>query len=754
MVNKSPLIACLLIIAALLIAACGARPPGYGAPAAETPTRPPYQLSLLDAQRTTADFLNAWKVDNYDTMYTLLALNSRDAISRKDFEEAYRSAERIMTLLPEGKSYTLTNAIQQGAAADVGYEMTFKTRIFGTFTDPARVLRMAGTPDGWRVAWTSSNVIAELTDGAVLEVEETQPNRANIYDRSGQVIADQNGVVIKATLLTRNYPTGKPEDCYSELARVTKVRTAQQMAELYGSFTGRDYAFEVGELSQDTFTAERANLERVCTLSYSNQPTRRYVAGGLAPHIVGYVGRIPAESVNDWIARGYPRDALVGLDGIERYWESTLAGRGEAKLVVRLRGTAVRVLARREAQPSQGVYLTIDRKLQEAVQTMFKDAFASAVWGRWADGASAIVMDVNTGEILAIASYPDFNVEAFNPYSSLKDAQSLIANWTKDPRKPTFSRATLGQLPPASVFKIVSIAAALESGKFTANSRYTCTGIWNGEPLGDRLRKDWIASTAAGRHGTITLKQALTGSCDTYFWNVGWTLNGVDPTLLAQYARQMGLGVPTGIKDVSEATGTLPDPELHLKIYGTKWRGSDALNAVIGQGDVTVTPLQVTRMIAAIANGGTLYQPMLVQKVGIIGEPSYIAKPIQNGDLSLKPETLKTIHDGMCEVVTNRTLGTANFVFKDFKGAVICGKTGTAQAGGPNDQPHAWFAAFAGKSADKPDIAVVVVVEHSNEGSVVAAPIVRRIVEQYYDLPITPWPDFWRGGMPNPGTGD
>jgi penicillin-binding protein 2 len=204
---------------------------------------------------------------------------------------------------------------------------------------------------------------------------------------------------------------------------------------------------------------------------------------------------------------------------------------------------------------------------------------------------------------------------------------------------------------------------------------------------------------------------------------------------------------------VAESAGNIPDPDNYEQITGTKWRSSDALNLVIGQGDVQVTPLQVVRMIAAVANGGTLYQPLLVKKVGIINQTTE-QKPVANGKLNLKPEVLAGIQEAMCGVTTNPTIGTAEFVFRGFKGAVVCGKTGTAQAGREFDQPHAWFGAYAGKTADSPDIAIIVVVEHSNEGSFIAAPFVRRIVEMYYDLPISPWPDWWKGGLPTVRTGD
>lgn len=742
----------LVCLATALIAACTPQPGAAPLPQS-TPNRPATPLSLDDAQRIAADFLNTWTIDGYDGMYALLTVNSRDAYSRENFQKFYRNAETVMTLEQSGKSYKLTNLIQQGDNADVAYDMTFKTKLFGTFTDSGRLLHLISTADGWRVAWSQDDVFTGMKDGAKLEVQQTAPTRANIYDRDGEVIADEHGAAIKVTLLTKTYPTNRPDDCFNELARVFKSRTVEQMKTVYGPRTGQDFAYEIGLLSQEIFATERPNLERVCKLTYEQQETRRYVAGGLAPHVVGYVGRIPAESVDYWVAKGYSPDALVGLDGIERDWEDTLAGKPDAKLLLTDGGTIVRIIADRPAVPSQSVYLTLDRKLQINVQTILADAFKNAVWGAWATGGSVIVMDVHTGEILAIASYPDFNVDAFNPYTALPNAQELINTWANDPKKPTFNRATLGSYPPGSVFKIVGMAAAADSGKFKLTTPYYCSGVWNGTAIGDRVRYDWIYHEGPGRHGSINLKQALTGSCDTYFWNVGWTLNLADPHILINYAKKLGFGAPTGVKGVAEASGSLPDPDTYTS-DGIKWRGSDALNTVIGQGAVTVTPLQIVRMVAAIANNGTLYQPLLVQKYGIIGQAdAQKVKPIVSAQLDIKPEILQGIRDAMCNVTTDPTLGTATFVYQGFHGAVVCGKTGTAESGLSNDPPHAWFAAFAGKSADKPDIAIVAMIEHSNEGSYIAAPIVRRIIETYYDLDITPWPAWYGAANQLPALG-
>ena len=743
------------LIGTLLIAAC--QPQSAAQDAAITPTSPdpapaalaPAEVrpSVAAAQGIVADFLNAWGQDNYDTMYALLTSNSRDAYSREQFGRLYADAERLMTVEPDGKQYTLTNIILQGNVAQVAYDMTFETQLFGTFTDEARVLQLVSVPEGWRVAWTPGDIFAEFRQGAALTITRTRPSRGNIYDRDGAVIADMNGQSVIVTLRTQQYPDDNPDACFTELARVFRARTADQIRTLFGPATGRDFAYEIGELSMEVFIRERPALEQHCTLNYANRPTRRYLAGGLAPHVVGYVGPIPAEEVDSWVARGYPQDAMVGIDGIERYWEEALAGRPAVSLQIVLNGVTVRTLARREAMPSQSVYLTLDRRVQEGVQDILRDAFANSTWGTYAPGAAAVVLDVRTGEVRAIASYPDFNVDAFNPNTALPNAQALIDAWAADPRRPTFNRAALGQYPAGSVFKIVTMAAGLDSGQFQLNTRYTCRGTWYGDTFGDRRRQDWLTRG----HGTITLQQALTGSCNIYFWHVAWTLNGVDPAILPDYARRMGFGAPTGIRDVAESPGNVPDPARHVQLTGRTWTGSDALNAAIGQGEIVVTPLQIANMVAAVANDGTLYQPLLVRQVGIIGEPSYIAEPVVQSRLNFNPGVLEGIRAAMCAVTTDPTIGTAYFVFRDWPaGVVVCGKTGTAETG---RLPHAWFAAYAGRPANEPEIAIAVIVEHSNEGSFVAAPIVRRIVEMYYDLPITPWPSWYGGGMPTFETG-
>lgn len=738
----------LTVIVLLLLAACGSLPPASRVDQSHAAaSEPTLGLTLAQAQQVAGDFLNAWSSADYAAMYRLLHIKSQGVTSQDDFIALYSATAQKLTLLAHGVDYTFSNAIQQGSQVQISYNATFRTHNFNTFSDPDRVISLESTTDGWRVVWTPGDIFAEMGDGATLESDSVTPNRGNIYGRDGTVLADQGGTQITVTLLTAHYP-GDPLNCFSQLARVFPARDMATFQKVYSPYTGQSQAYVIGQLSAARFALEKPALEKVCTLQYQSQPAREYPQGGFAPHVVGYVGHIPANNEAEWLAKGYSPDALVGLDGVESAYESTLAGRGATTLVLRKAGVVVRKLGQDPGVLPQSVYLTLNPQLQQGVQDILHEAYgSSSAYFNTSNGGAAVVMDVHTGEILAMASYPDFDENALTPISPLLNASELAAKLLTDPRNPTLDRVSLGSYPLGSVFKIVTMAAAANSGQFNMNSLYTCTGVWNGKPLGDRTRTDWIYGQGVGQHGTITLEQALTGSCDIYFWHVGWTLNGINPMLISKYAKQMGFGAPTGIVGVSETAGSVPDPLHYAQTQGRDWTGSDALDLAIGQGNLLVTPLQVVRMIAGVANGGTLFQPQVVKQIGLINQPSYVAKPIINGHMNIKPEVLAGIRAAMCNVTTDPTLGTATFVFRgfDFGQVTVCGKTGTAESGQLN--PHAWFAAFAGKSAENPDIAIVAIIENSNEGSYVAAPIVRRIIESYYGMPIAPWPT-WYGSTP------
>jgi penicillin-binding protein 2 len=476
------------------------------------------------------------------------------------------------------------------------------------------------------------------------------------------------------------------------------------------------------------YDQSHAQLEQICAAQFSSRPTRRYLNGTIAPSIVGTVGYPDEAQLPAIEAAGFTGDSILGKSGIEQSWDETLRGQPGGRLViVSSSGNILREVARTVSRPPESIWLTIDSDLQAHVMQIIDSAYKAGKdgWASASKGAAAVIMDVHTGEILAMVSYPTYDANAFSPFPDIgKDAANqVIAQLQADTRRPLLNRATQGVYPLGSVMKTVSAVAVADSGVYALDERYTCTGIWNR----DITRYDWFAPG----HGTQTLSQAITHSCNPYFYEVGYQMNQFDPYALPSYMRRAGFGALTGLTDIAEESGFIPDPDWKRVNIGIDWSFSDAVNISIGQGEVQVTPLQVARWFAAIANGGTLYRPQLVEKVGILGEsPSFVNEPDPMADVNIRPEVFAVLREGLCNV-TRRQDGTAEFQFRDYPDLQqigVCGKTGTAQDG--TRPTHAWFAAYA--PMDDPEIAVVVVAENGGEGSGTAAPIVRDILRYYF----------------------
>ncbi len=272
------------------------------------------------------------------------------------------------------------------------------------------------------------------------------------------------------------------------------------------------------------------------------------------------------------------------------------------------------------------------------------------------------------------------------------------------------------------------MAAGLEKGGLGPESTFWCPGYWEG--MGAAYRKAcWKA------HGSINLKDALTASCNTTFFTVGQALDRIDPNLLPSFGRAFGLGVATGIVGVPETPGLMPDPAWKEATYGTPWWPGDTVNLAVGQGDLLATPLQVARMMAAVANGGTLYRPYVVARIAAAGtEPEVVFQPEAVGTLPVSPENLAVIR----EALARRHDGPHRHGNPPFPGDEHPGGREDGDGGESGKEPHSWFAGFA--PADNPQIAFAVVVENAGEGSTVAAPMARQVVEAYFGLPLTPLP--------------
>ena len=444
---------------------------------------------------------------------------------------------------------------------------------------------------------------------------------------------------------------------------------------------------------------------------------------GIAPHVVGWVAPVPAEQLGAYRARGYRGDEWVGVSGLEAWGEEILAGlHGGALNVVTGAGEVVATVAERPAVPSRAIYTTIDRDFQEQVQQI--------LGGR---KGAIVVLDAHTGAVLALASGPGFDSNAFVGPAGAVDRSQILA----DSRNPLFNRATQGTYPSASVFKIVTTAAALEEAEMHPDHTiFYCPGYWEG--LGPASRKGCWKEDG---HGDISFKDGLTASCDVTFYAVGQTLDGVGQDVLPRFGRGFGFGEKTGLEGVLEEGGLMPDPDWKVNTIGEQWWVGDTVNIAIGQGYLLVTPLQVARMIAAVANGGTLYRPYIIERIGPAGDaiPEQVTQPEVVGTLPISAEHLAAIQEALLGVTT-KSIGTAPHRFAGLS-IPVAGKTGTAEVGGPDTIPHSWFAAYA--PANNPEIAIVVLAENAGEGSSVAAPLTRQVVEAYYGLPLSPLPP-WR----------
>ena len=667
-----------------------------------------------DANSALRTFLDAELVGDYNSMYAMLSHASQAAISQADFASHYTDALNKMSA--SGIAYNILSSLTNPNSAQAAFHIVYHTALFG---DIARDINVGLVLEngGWKLQWDDGLILPELAGGKHLDAVHVAPARGDIYDSNGNAIVTQLDADALG-LVAGEASSDKESALINALFRLTGIRP-DTIRSAYENTKSGDYV-PVGEASADAVNRTGiANYSGVTVTPYNS----RFYEPNTAPHAVGYTLYIFKEDVAKYMRLGYNGTERVGFEGIEKWGENFLHGQDAASLYVD--GAPANVLAKADSQPADSIYLTIDNDLQQQVQ----DAM---------DGlpGAAVVMEVNTGKILALVSSPSYD-------PNLYDANNFNNRWglepmLNDPNQPTFNRATQGQYPLGSVFKIITMAAALESGVFTKDSTLDCQYVdtevpgatlydWTYEDCqAEKLANGTNTCSAAKSQpsGMLTLPMGLMRSCDPWFYHIGYTLYSQDSgkykDAISTMARAFGLGKATGIGQVAEATGSIPDPT----------DGLDATSIAIGQGKVLVTPLQVATYIAAVANGGTLYRPQLVQKVQpVSGDPVNIFKPQANGTLPVSAANLAIIQSAMHDVASNPR-GTAYYTLGNFS-INVAAKTGTAEAS--TVAPNAWFAGYSMEnSPNKPDIAVVVLVSNKGEGAIWAAPIFRRIMEIYF----------------------
>ena len=686
-----------------------------------SPTPPNYTLD--SAERVARRFLEAWRESDFAAMHGLVTFAGQEATSLADFTDLYENTHTTMSL--QSLDYAITSQLLDPNQIMIfSYDVTFTTDLLGEFDDVGRVLRLVfdDRAQDWRVAWTRADVFAAMGNGGTLRLEPRIPSRANIYDSEGRVLADQNGRVIVVNLVKQEIPA--METCLSRLA-VAMNRPAEDIRAIL-DLRAPDWLAEVGTIEPVTYVQMHEQLELDCNATFRDRPTRRYADGSISSNLIGYVGYPSEAEIPDIEAAGFPQDAILGRSGLEASWDETLRGKPGGRLLVAQPDGREVLIAEGASRPSESLWLTLDTGLQAYIERDIAQAYgrASAGWGRTSKGASVVVLDIRTGAVLAMVSYPMFDNNAFTPFPTIgrAAADQIIERVQNDERRPQLNRPTLGIYPAGSTFKVIPAIAAADSGVYALDERFNSIGVWDR----DIPRVDWLS----GGHGLLTLPQFLKYSCNSCFYETGYDLNEIDPFLLPSYARRMGLGDLTGFRDLPESPGNIIDPDVVAE-RGATWTFSDAVNMSIGQGEVQVTPLQMARLFATIANDGRIYRPQLVQRVGIFGEnPSFEMQPDMIRDANIKPEVIHMVQSALCSVTTEQG-GTAEHIFRrsPLQDLVVCGKTGTAQATG-DVPPHAWFAAYAPQQ--DPQVAIVVMVENAGEGSAVAAPLVKDILEYYF----------------------
>ncbi|QDU00877.1 Peicillin-binding protein [Gimesia chilikensis] len=498
-----------------------------------------------------------------------------------------------------------------------------------------------------------------------------------------------------------------------------------------------DYHTLASGIPREIALAISAHPERFPGIHIQVATLREYPQKTLAPHEIGIRHRIDEKTLKARQQRFPEGDPLdykegdrIGKMGVERTYDRYLRGlRGLKKVVRNRQGEIIRTEIIREPKSGDDVVLTLNTGLQDQVQDLLDESLQELRVGTEeqpaeqtdpAAGGCIVVLDVRTGAIVATASAPRYDLNLLL-HPTPEEWQAVL----NDPRRPLFPRATQMMLPPGSTFKALTSIALMESGKVDPDEPFICRGYLD-RP--DRHR-DYVYRHFGVGHNELTLTRALRESCNVYFFQAARTMG---PEAIHHWADQLGFGKPTGIDIPGERGGHLPDPSPPKSEKKSPWYPGDTLGMAIGQSRLTVTPLQIARLMAVVANDGEMVVPHLAHSVVPSAESSTTTRQMisypRRYVSGIHPGTLERVREGLIEVVAHpRGTGYKTVRLKE---VTIAGKTGTAETGGGKND-HAWFAGFV--PAQRPKYAFAVVIEHGGSGSRVAGPVAQKLVRAMLD---------------------
>jgi penicillin-binding protein 2 len=562
-----------------------------------------------------------------------------------------------------------------------------------------------------------------------LRVEPVIPSRGLIYDRNGELVVE-NMPSFSAAIVAADLPKDRSLAIAGAVERLLGVPAADTVRRVEDARASNNPFTPVivkEGLDQAEAFRVREELSSMPGVQVIVEPVRRYVAGEVLSALLGYTGRVDEEDYESLKDRGYLNSDRIGKAGVEATYEKYLRGVVGSKQIEKdASGREIRLLDATPAIAGNDLVLSIDLDLQRKTTELVQ---AAANGGQ----AAAIVMDVNTGEVLALVSLPMYD----NNVLSGKVDEARLQQYLDDPKKPLVNHALAEQYAPGSIFKQITGSAALQEGVASTGTLITSNGYINVpnqyDPSVIYTFRDWRAL------GTLNFYGGVAMSSDVYFYYLaggyheyGHSFNGLGVERLAAYTRMFGLGRPTGIDIAGEAPGNVPDPEWKMETFGEQWTLGDTYNMGIGQGFVAATPIQMVRVAAAVANGGKLLTPRVVREVrDAEGHVIVANEPKIESLIPVSAENFAIMRDAMTQAVT---WGTASG--GAVRGVQVAGKTGTAEFGprfaDGSYETHAWYSGFA--PAGNPEIAITVFLERG-VGATHAAPVASKILDYYFHRP-------------------
>jgi penicillin-binding protein 2 len=566
----------------------------------------------------------------------------------------------------------------------------------------------------WHFQLAQSNLYAELADKNRFKQIPLVARRGKILDREKRILVDNRPAY--DIVYVREGAKHTIQETVAMLAPGLGVKPEELLERI--DKKKKEPTFRPIVLKEDVHVADiafvKARQIELPEITVEYQPRRRYLDGALAAHAIGYIGEVNTDDLKRSDFRQYKSGDQIGKFGLERVYDSILRGKdGYRRVMVDNRQREIQRLGQEPAVSGNDLQTTLDLDLQRAAEEALGDQVGAAV-----------AIQPTTGEVLVLASRPSFDPNLFATAISTKDLQAL----NTDPRKPFLNRVIQDHYAPGSVFKIFMAAAGLEAETLSPYEHINCTGA---ETINGVTKHCW----KAGGHGSVSLYEAIVNSCNVFFYNVGKKL---DIDKIAHYAMQMGLGRKTGIDLPSEDGGLIPSREWKARAYRTRskseqtWYPTETLDVAIGQGAVSLTPLQAAFAMGGLATGGRLIQPHLVDPQAL-NKAGFVGQKLRTDQYPIRAATVDIVTRGMWGVVNEGGTGAKAAV----PGFDVAGKTGTAQVVGKkfygredDFEDNAWFVGFA--PYRNPEIVVAVFVQHGGHGGATAAPVAHAILETFY----------------------